>query len=152
MRGGRTHSSGVLRDACVQQCSAASPTSQPRSWCAPADPLMHAPSSTVFLVRHSCWQPVHTSPRLCTLQVDGRVTSGPDLSIEVNGLKLPNPFVIGSGAQQKHLLLRVRHRTACISVAPFEEIQSDCWLQPLVFPRTHIQPVSPQGRQAPTMQ
>lgn len=29
--------------------------------------------------------------------VDGRVTSGPDLSVEVNGLKLPNPFVIGSG-------------------------------------------------------
>jgi len=26
------------------------------------------------------------------------VTSGPDLSVEVNGLKLPNPFVIGSGA------------------------------------------------------
>lgn len=31
------------------------------------------------------------------LQVNGRVTSGPDLSVEVNGLKLPNPFVIGSG-------------------------------------------------------
>ncbi|PNH05845.1 NAD-dependent dihydropyrimidine dehydrogenase subunit PreA, partial [Tetrabaena socialis] len=29
--------------------------------------------------------------------VDGRVTSGPDLSVEVNGLKLPNPFIIGSG-------------------------------------------------------
>jgi dihydropyrimidine dehydrogenase (NADP+) len=29
--------------------------------------------------------------------VDGKVTSGPDLSVEVNGLKLPNPFVIGSG-------------------------------------------------------
>lgn len=29
--------------------------------------------------------------------VDGAVTSGPDLSVEVNGLKLPNPFVIGSG-------------------------------------------------------
>lgn len=25
------------------------------------------------------------------------MTSGPDLSVEVNGLKLPNPFVIGSG-------------------------------------------------------
>lgn len=24
-------------------------------------------------------------------------SAGPDLSIEVNGLKLPNPFVIGSG-------------------------------------------------------
>lgn len=29
--------------------------------------------------------------------VNGRVTSGPDLSVEVNGMKLPNPFVIGSG-------------------------------------------------------
>lgn len=29
--------------------------------------------------------------------VDGRVTSGPDLSVVVNGLTLPNPFVIGSG-------------------------------------------------------
>lgn len=28
---------------------------------------------------------------------NGAVTSGPDLSVEVNGLKLPNPFVIGSG-------------------------------------------------------
>lgn len=33
------------------------------------------------------------------LQVNGAVTSGPDLSVEVNGLRLPNPFVIGSGAQ-----------------------------------------------------
>lgn len=31
-------------------------------------------------------------------QVDGKPTSGPDLSVEVNGLHLPNPFVIGSGA------------------------------------------------------
>jgi len=29
--------------------------------------------------------------------VDGKVTSGPDLSVVVDGLKLPNPFVIGSG-------------------------------------------------------
>lgn len=29
--------------------------------------------------------------------VNGKVTSGPDLSVVVNGLKLPNPFVIGSG-------------------------------------------------------
>ncbi|GFR47428.1 hypothetical protein Agub_g9052 [Astrephomene gubernaculifera] len=29
--------------------------------------------------------------------INGRVTSGPDLSVEVNGLKLPNPFIIGSG-------------------------------------------------------
>lgn len=29
--------------------------------------------------------------------VQGAVTEGPDLSVTVNGLKLPNPFVIGSG-------------------------------------------------------
>ncbi|KAF8069634.1 PYD1 [Scenedesmus sp. PABB004] len=29
--------------------------------------------------------------------VDGAVTEGPDLSVTVNGLRLPNPFVIGSG-------------------------------------------------------
>ncbi|EFN55109.1 hypothetical protein CHLNCDRAFT_31559 [Chlorella variabilis] len=29
--------------------------------------------------------------------VNGAVTSGPSLAVEVNGLKLPNPFVIGSG-------------------------------------------------------
>ncbi|KAJ9522122.1 hypothetical protein QJQ45_005155 [Haematococcus lacustris] len=28
---------------------------------------------------------------------NGRVLSGPDLSVEVNGLRMPNPFVIGSG-------------------------------------------------------
>jgi len=40
----------------------------------------------------------------CWPQVDGAVTSGPDLSVEVNGLKLPNPFVIGSGAPHRHWL------------------------------------------------
>ncbi|CAI5532637.1 unnamed protein product [Closterium sp. Naga37s-1] len=29
--------------------------------------------------------------------VDGKVQEGPDLSVEVNGLRLPNPFVIASG-------------------------------------------------------
>ncbi|CAI7791109.1 unnamed protein product [Closterium sp. NIES-54] len=29
--------------------------------------------------------------------VEGRVQEGPDLSVEVNGLRLPNPFVIASG-------------------------------------------------------
>lgn len=29
--------------------------------------------------------------------VNGKASSGPDLSVTVNGLKLPNPFVIGSG-------------------------------------------------------
>jgi dihydropyrimidine dehydrogenase (NADP+) len=44
-----------------------------------------------------------TNMRRCRVQdpaielVGGAVTSGPDLSVEVNGLKLPNPFVIGSG-------------------------------------------------------
>eukprot|EP00891_Asterochloris_glomerata_P005647 jgi/Astpho2/5647/Aster-02895 len=31
------------------------------------------------------------------LQLDGKVTSGPDLSVQLHGMKLPNPFVIGSG-------------------------------------------------------
>lgn len=30
-------------------------------------------------------------------QVNGAVASGPSLAVEVNGLQLPNPFVIGSG-------------------------------------------------------
>lgn len=29
--------------------------------------------------------------------VNGAVTSGPSLAVEINGLKMPNPFVIGSG-------------------------------------------------------
>ena len=34
-------------------------------------------------------------------KVDGKVTSGPDLSVtHHSGLKLPNPFVIGSGMRQ----------------------------------------------------
>lgn len=28
---------------------------------------------------------------------NGKTTFGPDLSVEINGLRLPNPFVIGSG-------------------------------------------------------
>ena len=28
---------------------------------------------------------------------NGKPTSGPDLSVNVNGLHMPNPFVIGSG-------------------------------------------------------
>lgn len=32
---------------------------------------------------------------------NGKVTSGPDLSINVNGMQLPNPFVIGSGPPGK---------------------------------------------------
>jgi dihydropyrimidine dehydrogenase (NADP+) len=31
------------------------------------------------------------------MKVDGAVVSGPDLSVEVNGLRLPNPFITGSG-------------------------------------------------------
>jgi hypothetical protein len=29
--------------------------------------------------------------------VNGKVTEGPDLSVTVNGMRLPNPFIIGSG-------------------------------------------------------
>jgi dihydropyrimidine dehydrogenase (NADP+) len=42
--------------------------------------------------------------------VDGAVTSGPDLSVEVNGLRLPNPFVIGSGPPGTNYQVRVRGR------------------------------------------
>jgi hypothetical protein len=38
--------------------------------------------------------PFTTRQLVCLL---AQVVSGPDLSVEVNGLKLPNPFVIGSG-------------------------------------------------------
>ena len=46
--------------------------------------------------------PSRTAPATAALaaaprQVNGAVVSGPDLSVEVNGLRLPNPFVIGSG-------------------------------------------------------
>lgn len=44
-----------------------------------------------------------TPLKLAHGQVDGAVTSGPDLSVEVNGLRLPNPFVIGSGAPRNCL-------------------------------------------------
>ncbi len=34
----------------------------------------------------------------CMRQIDGKAQSGPDLSVtHFSGLKLPNPFVIGSG-------------------------------------------------------
>lgn len=44
--------------------------------------------------------------------VDGAVTSGPDLSVEVNGLRLPNPFVIGSGPPGTNYQVRC----ACVRV------------------------------------
>lgn len=39
----------------------------------------------------------HLSTPPALSQVDGAVTSGPDLSVVVNGLHFPNPFVTGSG-------------------------------------------------------
>jgi hypothetical protein len=42
--------------------------------------------------------PPHPTPHARTPElVDGAVTSGPDLSVVVNGIRFPNPFVIGSG-------------------------------------------------------
>ena len=40
-------------------------------------------------------------PACRPLQVNGAVTSGPDLSVTVNGLHFPNPFVIGSGEAEE---------------------------------------------------
>jgi hypothetical protein len=55
------------------------------------------------LTRRHAWVASDHDPELpppsFSLQVNGAVTSGPDLSVEVNGLRLPNPFVIGSGEQ-----------------------------------------------------
>lgn len=48
----------------------------------------------------------HTRSTFPCAQVNGKVTSGPDLSVEVNGLKLPNPFVIGSGPPGAPLITR----------------------------------------------
>ena len=31
------------------------------------------------------------------LQENGKASSGPDLTVKLNGLTMPNPFVIGSG-------------------------------------------------------
>lgn len=42
-----------------------------------------------------------SSLRRRSAQVDGRAMTGPDLSVtHFSGLKLPNPFVIGSGVHQ----------------------------------------------------
>jgi hypothetical protein len=48
--------------------------------------------------------------------VDGRAASGPDLSVtHFSGLKLPNPFVIGSGA----LTALVLHAGRCVVLLSF---------------------------------
>ncbi|EIE20704.1 Dihydroorotate oxidase [Coccomyxa subellipsoidea C-169] len=51
------------------------------------------------IITHGCESSVHLCLKYhCVLQVNGKVQSGPDLSItHFSGLKLPNPFVIGSG-------------------------------------------------------
>lgn len=43
------------------------------------------------------------------LQENGKAVSGPDLTVKLNGLTMPNPFVIGSGEAQltylKHAIM-----------------------------------------------
>ncbi len=51
------------------------------------------------IIIHECESSVHLCLKYhCVLQVNGKVQSGPDLSVtHFSGLELPNPFVIGSG-------------------------------------------------------
>ena len=46
-----------------------------------------------------CAQQDTASPQLTglDLQENGKAVSGPDLTVKLNGLTMPNPFVIGSG-------------------------------------------------------
>lgn len=46
----------------------------------------------------------------CRTQENGKAVSGPDLSVKLNGLSLPNPFVIGSG---QHLCLNLFIASSC---------------------------------------
>eukprot|EP00475_Leptophrys_vorax_P007981 TRINITY_DN15111_c0_g1_i1.p1 TRINITY_DN15111_c0_g1~~TRINITY_DN15111_c0_g1_i1.p1 ORF type:complete len:458 (-),score=36.45 TRINITY_DN15111_c0_g1_i1:325-1698(-) len=65
----------------------------------PLLPACHRQRSSPLTVRAAGEAPGNGAPaggRKAKL-VDGAVTEGPDLSVEVNGLKLPNPFVIASG-------------------------------------------------------
>lgn len=41
------------------------------------------------------------------MQENGKATTGPDLSVKLNGLTLPNPFVIGSGKLSIRLQIRL---------------------------------------------
>lgn len=46
--------------------------------------------------------------------VNGSVVSGPDLSVTVNGVRMPNPFVIGSGPPGTNYQVRGRARFAAL--------------------------------------
>lgn len=58
---------------------------------------------------------------------NGKATSGPDLSINVNGMQLPNPFVIGSGPPGTYTRAPIasgsyaKHRLNSIRVRNFQE-------------------------------
>ena len=44
------------------------------------------------------------------MQENGKAVSGPDLTVKLNGLTMPNPFVIGSGKLANNwVVLRVVH-------------------------------------------
>lgn len=63
----------------------------------PSSTSNRQPNPSPLLVRRNTTP--HTTPNTTAThtQVNGKVASGPDLSVVVDGLKLPNPFVIGSG-------------------------------------------------------
>ena len=55
-----------------------------------------------------CAQQDTVSPQLTGLglQENGKAVSGPDLTVKLNGLTMPNPFVIGSGETKSTYLNR----------------------------------------------
>ncbi|KAG7673312.1 hypothetical protein Ndes2526B_g03251 [Nannochloris sp. 'desiccata'] len=73
--------------------------------CAPGSPQsLVFPRINIGRHSHRCAAPTPLCPRASSLKnepeiklVDGAVISGPDLSVVVNGLHFPNPFVTGSG-------------------------------------------------------
>lgn len=74
---------------------------------------------------------------------DGRVLSGPDLSVEVNGMTLPNPFVIGSGeAQALRMLAGARAQISWVGPNPSSQYR----LSPLLTRSVSISvPAGPPG-------
>ena len=45
----------------------------------------------------SALQHCETSTDLFAVQENGKAVTGPDMTVKLNGLTMPNPFVIGSG-------------------------------------------------------
>lgn len=85
--------SKVTRASCFNRCCSAA-VDLTRS---PLCPLVPAAVPTCRQPQH--WVSYCRPARFdaCQMQVNGAVASGPSLAVNVNGLQLPNPFVIGSG-------------------------------------------------------